>query len=361
MLDCLQSAKNELGGDGRFLSLYFDPFWTPSYYRSKFDKRWTPAFFDYARNLLIPNTNLDKHISETFGYEAAETGPYRKLFFDILHQCSVCLPGNRATDRKPDAQHYSDIPLLRFCQCTATSWVGTQAWKGQIDVPKLDPQCFNLVRDDRVKNIRLYQVKHQLPRAYLTRYWKWCDTQASVTDNIRDADVTGFNPSVLTLIEHNTTSGINDNKGTDRGYGVLIVKAPQQGPIIHALLEHTSLVDRDPFIDAVPVTVLTDEPEHVSLSVKSDRDCFLVLTDHFYPGWQATIDGAKRLCYRVNAEGRAVYVPAGAHLIEFNYFPESLTLGFELAIPGALVLLLLIAAGLRKYVWQFLKALAGQQ
>lgn len=348
-------------GNGRFLSLYFDPFWTPSYYRAPYDKRWTPAFFDYARNLLLPNTNMDKQVAETFGYEAAETGSFRKLFFDILHQSSVCLPGNRASDRQSDSQHFSDVPLLRFCQCTATSWVGTQSWKGPNVVPNLDARYFNLVKEDKVKNVRLYHVKYQLPRAYLTRYWKWCDAQKTILDKIRTADLSAYNPAVITLVEQDTTSGTSDIKGTDRDFGPILVAPPNNGPVIPEEIEHADFGARDPFIDAFPVTILTDEPEHLAMSVKADRNSFLVLTDHFYPGWQASIDGAKRPCYRVNAEGRAVFVPAGAHLIEFNYFPESLTLGFQLAIAGAVVFSLLMAAGLWQYVWRFLKFIAGQQ
>lgn len=363
MLDYLNAAKKDFAktSDGRFLSLYFDPFWTPPYYRSKYDERWTPAFFDYARNLLLPNTNLDKQVRETFGYEAAETGSYRKLFFDILHQCSICLPGGLASDRPNDAQHYSDIPLLRFCQCTATSWIGTQSWKGPNDVPKLDSRYFNLVKEDKVKNVRLYHVKYQLPRAYLTRYWKWCDSQKPILDKIRTADLSEYNPSVITLVEQDTTSGGADIKGTDRDFGPILASPPRQSPSIPDEIEHSDFAARDPFIDTFPVSILTDEPEHISMSVKTDRNCFLVLTDHFYPGWQASIDGAKRPCYRVNTEGRAVYVPAGAHLIEFNYFPESLTIGFQLAAAGAVIFVLLLAAGLWQYILRFLKFIAGQQ
>ncbi|MBS1953736.1 MAG: hypothetical protein JST89_06115 [Cyanobacteria bacterium SZAS-4] len=367
MLEYLNAAKKDLlnenakSRDGRFLSLYFDPFWTPPYYRSKYDPRWTPAFFDYARNLLLPNTNLDKQVAETFGYEAAETGSYRKLFFDILHQCSICLPGGRASDRPSDAQHYSDVPLLRFCQSTATSWIGTQSWKGTNDVPKLDARYFNLVKEDRVKNVRLYHVKYQLPRAYMTRYWKWCDSQKPILDKIRTADLSNYNPSVITLVEQDTTSGAADIKGTDRDFGPILAAPPNKSPSIPDEIEHADFASRDPFIDTFPVSILTDEPEHISMSVKTDRNCFLVLTDHFYPGWQASIDGAKRPCYRVNTEGRAVYVPAGAHLIEFNYVPESLTLGFQLAAGGAVVFILLMAAGLWQYVWRFLKFIAGQE
>jgi hypothetical protein len=362
-----QSANS--AGAGRFLSLYFDPLWVPLHYRTNFDGKfhalydihWTTAYFDYARNLLLPNTNLDKHVPETFGYEAAETGPYRTLFFDILRQCSVCLPGNRATDRTPDSQHYSDVPLLRFCQCTATGWLGTQATKGPDQIPLLDARYFTLMKEDKDKNVRLYHVKDPLPRAYLTRYWMWCDEQKPIMDKIRTADISKFNPTVLTMVERNTTSGIRDIKGTDRDFGPILAEAPARSPAIPPEIEHAAFNDRDPFIDTFPVSIMTDDPEHISMSVKPDRDCFLILTDHFYPGWQASIDGARRPCYRANAEGRAVYVPAGPHLVEFTFFPDSLALGFQLAAAGLIAIVVLIAAGLRARVWRFLKFLAGQK
>lgn len=355
--------------NGRFLSLYFDPLWVPVHYRTTFDRdwktdydaHWTTAYSDYTRQLLLPNTNVDQKVSETFGYEAAETGAYRQLFFDILHQCSVCMPGKRASDRPADAQHYSDVPLLRFCQCTATSWIGTQSFKGTDPISLLDSRFFTLMKEDKTKNIRLFHVKYPLPRAYLSRYWIWCDQQKPILEKIRTADLSQYNPAVTTLIERNTTSGISDVKGTDRDFGPKLATPPEQSPALPPETEHTSFGDRDPFIDSFPVTILTDEPEHISMSVKPDRDCFLVLTDHFYPGWQASIDGAKRPCYRVNAEGRAVYVPAGSHLIEFTYFPDSLILGFQLAAAGSGVLIFLIAAGLRPRLWRFLKFLAGQE
>ena len=35
-----------------------------------------------------------------------------------------------------------------------------------------------------------------------------------------------------------------------------------------------------------------------------------MLNDQFYPGWQATIDGAPTTIYKVNYFARAVFVPA---------------------------------------------------
>ncbi|MCL4390448.1 MAG: YfhO family protein [Patescibacteria group bacterium] len=47
---------------------------------------------------------------------------------------------------------------------------------------------------------------------------------------------------------------------------------------------------------------------------------FLVLTDNFYPGWQATIDGQKTTIYLTDFAFRGVVVPAGQHVVRFYLY-----------------------------------------
>lgn len=51
---------------------------------------------------------------------------------------------------------------------------------------------------------------------------------------------------------------------------------------------------------------------------------FLVLSDFFYPGWKAFIDGKETKIYRVNGLLRGIVVDAGSHQVEFKYEPSSL-------------------------------------
>ncbi len=56
-------------------------------------------------------------------------------------------------------------------------------------------------------------------------------------------------------------------------------------------------------------------------------DGFVVLSDQFYPGWRAYVDGRESPIYRANYLFRAVPVPAGEHVVEFTYQPVSVGLG----------------------------------
>ena len=81
----------------------------------------------------------------------------------------------------------------------------------------------------------------------------------------------------------------------------------------------------------------------VVVRVEADAPGWLVLTDAYYPGWQATLDGESVPVQRANVMFRAVPIPAGAHEIvfTFGYGPR---LALLLAGSVVLVLALLIVA-----------------
>ena len=68
-------------------------------------------------------------------------------------------------------------------------------------------------------------------------------------------------------------------------------------------------------------TLVVDEPERIIVETDAVRPGILVLTDTFYPGWRVTVDGAPASLLRANYLFRGVYVPAGAHWVEFTYHP----------------------------------------
>ncbi len=92
------------------------------------------------------------------------------------------------------------------------------------------------------------------------------------------------------------------------------------------------------------VTITSYSPERVELLVHLDSPGWLVLTDTFYPGWQATVDGQPVEIHPVNILFRAIEAPEGEHTIVFEYQPASFYWG--LMISGVMLLVMVIAGGI---------------
>jgi hypothetical protein len=71
--------------------------------------------------------------------------------------------------------------------------------------------------------------------------------------------------------------------------------------------------------------------------VQPTRPQYLVLAQTWFPGWRATIDGAPVSLMRANSMFTALDVPAGEHVVELAYEPESLTWGLRAALLGAVL------------------------
>lgn len=65
----------------------------------------------------------------------------------------------------------------------------------------------------------------------------------------------------------------------------------------------------------------------VTLETACERPGFLVLSDSYYPGWKAYMDGVEAKVYLANYVMRAVSLPTGKHKVEFRYDPAVFRIG----------------------------------
>jgi uncharacterized membrane protein YfhO len=79
----------------------------------------------------------------------------------------------------------------------------------------------------------------------------------------------------------------------------------------------------------------------VEIEAETAGEVLLVLTDTYYPGWEARVDSVPVEIFRANGLHRAVRVPAGRHSVVFEYRPASLRWGLALSVGSGLVLGLL--------------------
>ena len=93
---------------------------------------------------------------------------------------------------------------------------------------------------------------------------------------------------------------------------------------------------------------LTDSGNTVTIRASLPQAGWLILSDTFYPGWQAAVDGLPTEIQVANTAFRAVQVPPGAHTIEFRYEPRSVSIGLLVS----LVCLVIIMVGLIVSHWR---------
>jgi hypothetical protein len=90
------------------------------------------------------------------------------------------------------------------------------------------------------------------------------------------------------------------------------------------------------------------EAERVSVRVRARRPALLVLTDNWYPGWEAKVDGGSAPVERVDYLIRGVRVPAGTHTVEFEFKPSSWLWARLLSGLGLLTILTAAWVGWRR-------------
>jgi hypothetical protein len=88
----------------------------------------------------------------------------------------------------------------------------------------------------------------------------------------------------------------------------------------------------------VPATIVQRRPAQTMIEYRVNDPGWLVLTDTFYPGWNAYLDGKRVPIVRANYLFRAIAVPAGAHRVVFRYEPVSFYAGLLTALSFIAVL-----------------------
>jgi hypothetical protein len=94
--------------------------------------------------------------------------------------------------------------------------------------------------------------------------------------------------------------------------------------------------------------VTRHDPERVILRATSRRPGLLILSDTWFPGWKATLDGSDAPIHRVDYVLRGVALPAGRHTVEFRYEPLSWTIGRLSSVLGLIAVLGALVLGLRR-------------
>lgn len=90
------------------------------------------------------------------------------------------------------------------------------------------------------------------------------------------------------------------------------------------------------------ISMLSYSSNKILFELNTQSNKLLFLSDTFYPGWKAFIDGRETKIYRADYAFRAVSVPSGKHQVVFIFDPLSFRIGLLVSIASTLFLLALI-------------------
>jgi hypothetical protein len=97
-------------------------------------------------------------------------------------------------------------------------------------------------------------------------------------------------------------------------------------------------------------TVTGYAADAVQIHTSASAAAWLVLSDTYYPGWVAFVDGQPAPVLRGDVLFRVVAIPGGEHDVEFRFEPASVRLGLGISLVALVALAggLLLVAGRRR-------------
>lgn len=160
--------------------------------------------------------------------------------------------------------------------------------------------------DEQQRTMSLRATTTQLPRAYLVR-----DVKVIPNDSLLQAFMRseGFDHTRTAVLEEHPGILLSDLTDT----------------------AHTG-----------SATITSYNLNSIALNVSASRNAILVLSEIYYPGWQAYVDGRPTQVYRANWCLRAIAVEPGEHTVVFEFKPASFSVGlwisgFSVALSTAIV------------------------
>ncbi len=201
------------------------------------------------------------------------------------------------------------------------------------------------------QGINVYERKSYRPRAYLVHQ---TIAVRSGEEALHLVSAAQFNPRVSAVIETQPaiTFAISQQSSFDK-HSVPVAASQtnsiatqsgrssgqqQTGSSTGDLSGGSSHSDHSSNNDTV--SLIRPGPTSLIIETNSNSPGTLVLTDTYYPGWQATVDGQQAPLLRANYLFRAVNTPAGKHHVEFLYRPFSFYLGVFLISSYLMVMIL---------------------
>ncbi|MBU0998514.1 YfhO family protein, partial [Patescibacteria group bacterium] len=176
---------------------------------------------------------------------------------------------------------------------------GAPSIKGQIP-ERFVSDRFKVVFED--KTVVVLESKSSLPRAFMVYNWEIIQENEEILNNLLEKD---FSFSSKIILEDLPS--------------VKVTNDISKSSVIYEEYKEQKSV----------------------LTVETEKEGMLFVSDLHYPGWKAFVDGKEVKIYRADFAFRAIAIPEGKHNVEFVYKPSSFFQGLKLSALSLLAIILL--------------------
>ncbi len=248
-----------------------------------------PAYLQGLRESLLPNLNAPLHLLGVGNYDPLTIRLYRDLWNRIA----------ASRDRPPEAATQGESRA-------ALNLLGARYLVSDDDLPL--PVIYDA-------GPRIYRNDAALPAAFVVSWARVIEDEGTRLAALLDP---AFDPRAEVLLSRPPSAALPQSEQEQAGL-------PQVEP-----------------------SVSRPGPDRVVIRVKMAQPGCLVLTDAYYPGWRAAVDGQTAEILPADHAFRAVALEAGEHTVVFEYLPLSFRVGAWISGGAGLLLAVILFVSLRR-------------
>jgi uncharacterized membrane protein (UPF0136 family) len=259
-----------------------------------------PSSFNVFKEKHLPSFNLIFRLHDIWGIDVI-----RVKRVDDLYKAFTRAPSISAT-------HLIDLYGIKYIVSVTPLEGDSRFEMVYARLEGLPGKRENLLKENTIK---LYKIRTPFPRAWLVRDFKVLDSK-TILSRMTSNDC---HPGREVLLE-DEPKWVGEAIGGRRGPPLR--KTNDVGEPLSGLPQK--------------VEIIYEKNNRLQLLVKSKEDSLLVLSDTYYPGWKAFVDGTPQKIYQADYAFRAVPLNPGTHRLEFVYDPMSFKLGAGVTLLGIL-------------------------
>jgi hypothetical protein len=283
-LEATPELRKDIQNDGRLFSYGIEGEWTTKYFvKTGWNKN--PEVYDFLRNSFAQNSNLLYGVSQ---YNA-----YAGMFSKRSTLAMVAAAGFITTEGETlkigdKSQWVLNAGNVKYL--TTTKNINSDKWQLLDSVSAYST------------TINLYQNSEVNPRAFIPNGYKIATTVSEFRSLLENG--TDISKTVALEQEIDLPNNQTGNRGSAQ--------------------------------------IIEDNNNIVKINVNLNEKSLVVLSDSYYPGWKAYVDGQETKIYPTNVNSRSVIVPTGQHNIIYKYDSQTIKIGTLVTVISLIITFLLL-------------------